>query len=267
MNTKALTYKEFENMYGAYQKDNKTRADHLFFTSSILNERLISIGAAQSFVTNEKSLIYLIYGATRRLFMIKTSFTELIEVAPIERTAALSDDEVSTIEIHLNSILINIFGLIDCLLWTTLYHSDVDPEPFEKSPMKVRFNKSFFQKIELGSKKTSSLLNFDAWLTDFKSKRNSSAHKIPYYVPPSSIEESERQKYIELNEQLGRAMLDIDVDEHEKICKELEELGTFCPMFAQDPFQKPYAIYPTIPDDICQLLNLIQVFVDHFKGP
>ena len=205
------------------------------------------------------------HGAIRRLSIIKTSFLELIETTDIRRTKPLSDDEVGISEVHLNSILIHIHGMIDCLLWATLYQGGIDPNPFESKPQNVRFNANFFKKIGLDIKTNKNLLEFENWLNDFKRKRNASAHKIPFYVPPSSITKDELSLYSKLEKRLQKATMEMNFEEHEEICKEMENLGTFGHLFAQDHTQEPYKLYPTIPDDICQLLNLTTVFINYFK--
>ncbi len=146
---------------------------------------IISVGSIQNNIQNENSYSYIVNGVIRRLSMLEHSFLKLINIAAVNQTNPLQGKEINAIEVHLNSILVNIQGIIDCFLWAVLYHKGVvDPLPFEKKPSKVQFNWKYFNELSVDKVFIGSLLSFNDWLKELKLKGNAAAHRIPFYVPP-----------------------------------------------------------------------------------
>jgi hypothetical protein len=139
----------------------------------------------------EQAKYYILYGAARRLGMMRVSYCDILRCIATDRTEPLTSDEAATVERDLNVIYINIRGVLDNYAWCLLYQTTTD-ETRKLAPAKVGlFSKEFMADANLVDLRPK-LGRFSAWHTELKDRRDPAAHRIPLSVPPCVPESGRR---------------------------------------------------------------------------
>ena len=107
-----------------------------------------------------------------------------------------------------------------------------------------------------------------SWGNDLKSRRDPSAHRIPLSVVPSIIDASNKFEYDLLfagwsnasREAMRMANSGGLADDLFRIANEayerLQKVGKFHPLFGHDPTGERMKLYPTVPQDIGELVKI-----------
>ena len=107
---------------------------------------------------------------------------------------------------------------------------------------------------------------FSAWHTDLKNRRDPAAHRIPLYVPPACLNPAEQERYAALERQIFAAKTEQCKD---VLNAQQRKIGTFVPCFLHHPDEGRMEIYPTVPQDIANLIKitkLVHIILDSAKG-
>ena len=148
-------------------------------------------------VTHPVAWKYLVYGAARRLGMLRASFADLFRFAPPDRTEPLDTQTEGSINRDLNSIYIDVAGTMDNFAWVLLHAL----APADKVSKVNRRSVGLFR-VEVANLLPALqgvLGPFAQWHGDLVERRHVSAHRIPMYIPPSALSETEAIAYRELD--------------------------------------------------------------------
>jgi hypothetical protein len=162
-------------------------------------------------------------------------------------------------------IYINIRGSVDNLSRAIL---DVFCPSQKLSPMSVHiFNKDFLKAV--GSSQVTDLADrFSAWHLEFKDRRDPAAHRIPLSVPPAVLDQKAQQIYAGVNREycdaFNRAIETARAGEYnqqlfddvDSLSDRLASIGMFLPIFVHHPTEGAIKIYPTVPEDIGQVVKI-----------
>jgi hypothetical protein len=212
----------------------------------------------------KKAVQYMRFGVGRRLLMMWYAYRTLVQTVSLDRTEPLTSDESHELVESLNVIYLNIRGLLDNLAWALLY--EYAPElaiKLEAEPHRV----GLFQNCIVHDGRFGSLAReiqvHKEWNADMKDRRDPSAHRIPLYIPPQVLTPEEAAKYQKLVEKFSEEMAKLDLDAGNEALDEMERVGRFVPYFLHDPDDGLIPIYPTVPDDVGHVLQLLDA-VDAF---
>ena len=109
---------------------------------------------------------------------------------------------------------------------------------------------------------------FAEWNRDLSSRRDPAAHRIPLSIPPAIIDAETRVEYERLSAEYSKASNDaLKTPGHGKdaimkfetaaaLYDKLQRVGKFFPVFVHHPDEGPMKIYPTVPQDIGQLIKI-----------
>ena len=214
---------------------------------------------------SEQARYYILYGVARRLGMMRVSYSDILRCIATDRTEPLSSDEVVAVERDLNIIYINVRGVLDNYAWCLLHEITTD-KARELAPMKVGlFSKDFMDDANLANLKPK-LSGFSAWHTDLKKRRDPVAHRIPLYVPPAFLNPAEQERYAALEREIYVAKTE---QCRNVLNAQQRKIGTFVPCFVHHPDEGGMEIYPTVPQDIANLIKiakLVHTIIDGAKG-
>lgn len=238
------------------------------------------------------AVFHLRYGIAHRAKFIWVSLRRLVAQAPPGRTEPMPLDDVEALASDLNVIYLNIRGALDNLAWTL---RAVTPSPATAALRDV--NMDLFGERFLGAIDNDNLRDelepFRDWYTELKSRRDPAAHRIPLSVPPTILDEVALQEYADLDRQYGAAMakalsaarhgLDknpdqpLDLKSAEEIGLLFEEtkaihakrqkIGKFPGFFAHHPDEVAMPIYPTVPEDVRNLVAIARIIAGFIPTP
>ena len=209
-------------------------------------------------LANEEAAHFLRYGVGRRLGHIWAAYRNMLEVVPIDRVEGLSGEEVKSVSRDLNSLYINIIGTIDNYAWCLRYERESDSLKKLKDIQIGLFSPKFINDPSFSDIK-SEILMFGGWSADIRKFRNPAAHRIPLSVPPAILNAEEGKEYAIIENKINDALLKHEFELIDELRSEQRKLGKFKHIFIHHPKGPHVALFPTIPQDIGNMLKIMQV--------
>jgi hypothetical protein len=211
-----------------------------------------------------KAMQYMRFGAGRRLSMMWYAYRNLVQTVPPDRTEPLTSDESHELIQSLNVIYLNIRGLLDNLAWALLYeHAPDRAAKLIAKPQRVGLFQSCIVEDGCFGSLAREIQAHKEWNADMKDRRDPSAHRIPLYIPSQALTPEEAANYQKLGEKYSKGVGSLDFDAGNAALDEMERVGRFVPYFLHDPDDGVIRIYPTVPDDVGHVLQLMDA-VDAF---
>ena len=266
-----------QNLFGSKDANAATPENLAFLTEqaqrdhalAVLNH-LMQLGMRAALevpprLTSPDAKIFMQYGVARHLSDMIEVYRSLIHTAHKGRREPLSRDEAQTFSRDLNTLYINLRGVLDnlaCCLMRARQPSlceelrDVDIGLFTK---KFRATFTAFDDIK------SDIARHDDWNRELKSRRDPAAHRIPLYLPPSQLTSDEAQRANQLIFQQNEKLQLGQVEEANQLFDQSMRLGRFFPFFLHHPTEPLIPIYPTIPNDIAHLIEIATVVLDNLS--
>lgn len=195
-----------------------------------------AIEAVQLSENSKESTDYLNYGVNRRLLAIHAALLMMVQYIPPGQFLKYGEKdplEYEWINLLINSIYINIAGLLDNMAWFLAKFTGMQPEECE-SDIRL-FCKKYWKRRNL--KELGNLVrNHDKWHRELKNIRDPIAHRIPLYIPQLEPQCPSNEGKVQ------QVML-----------QSLEE-------------GKSWELYPTLIKDLSHVVEIIDVILDHLNN-
>jgi hypothetical protein len=132
---------------------------------------------------------------------------------------------IDQINVAINSIYINIRGIIDNISWVLKYEYSIN---ISVNNVFIG-NEKFRKKLEEKGCQTTKINVFDDWLKELKEKRDPITHRLPLYIPDKIIDNSDDAKKAE--ELRGQVDLLMSNNDREWLSKmsQIKRIGSFKP--------------------------------------
>lgn len=245
-----------------------------YFNALGVKDRIISsLGNAVqnvSFIQDGKAKEHMLYGVSRRLRLLLANMVEITSIASVQRKKPLNEDEQTKLSLHLNSLYLHIRGCLDNLAWCLIYEYkllDIDnKEEYEIGQKANMFGDKFLEQLsDVAPKIVESLKDKLEWNSELKKLRDPVAHRIPIYAVPALLDINELDKYKKVSAEANTALSEGNYELSGRLFKELNNVGDYEPYFAYSPtenntFRK---VYPKVGEDITEVLDIIDVIIDH----
>lgn len=149
-------------------------------------------------------------GMVRRLYMIQHSIVVLAKL-PASGSEALPLHQVEEINVALNALYLNIRGILDNAAWALVHQLLLVENPNEQAAAHRRFTnlfgKKFLQVLAEKDKELAQRLDtLKDWGTHLARVRDPAAHRIPLYIPPSVLDESDVGRIAEIDRRMEDAL-------------------------------------------------------------
>lgn len=206
---------------------------------------------------------YFRFGVMRRLRMIDRSFKSLQNLIPPDRSIPLTQEQSDDVCRNLNSIYIDLLGLLDNYAWTAIYQVGTAVTR-SANPLSIGLFKKTFSDDATLKPIADAVLVFADWEKDIKTRRNPAAHRMPLYVPSAAMTSDEIHEYEALEDQISNLLRMQEFEKHKALRKKQQRIGSFLPRFLHDPDGQVMNIYPTIPQDVGQTIKIgriVQTFL------
>jgi hypothetical protein len=223
-----------------------------------------ALSLSQKIVDGDANL-HLRFGVARRARTMWLCLRSLIELIHPEREDPLPLDDLDKVDRDLNVIYINIRGTLDNFAWCL--QSLLGSEKTKRlAPVNVQLFGDQFSNDPSFSDVKAFLERFSAWNKEMKARRDPAAHRIPLSVPPAILDTAAQLEYarisVEHDQVLAQAVAAL-AGSSEKlelleraglIYDRLQHVGSFIPLFGHHPDDGYMKIFPTVPQDIGQLV-------------
>lgn len=214
----------------------------------------------------------------RRLTVIERAVLNVFRMFPPDRWEFLSNDECTDVSIQLHAFAINVYALFDNISWICVLEAGLDLEPTQIGAFKTRCQEALPPTFrEYLAQQT-----VRDWFTDYgKVYRDSTAHRIPPYLPPRVMTPEEAEHWRELNDASMRVLLDHQLGErhdqvterlarHDALEKEKHALGRNSIMLGLsltgEDATRPVYLHPQLLCDWGLAQELVQAFMKGMRA-
>ncbi len=214
---------------------------------------------------------YLSGGVGRRTKFLWLSLQSVLNIAPPERTTPPSIDDYEELNLNLNTIYINIRGVLDCFSWC-LRHMFIQHRGQRLPDASVDlFLNKFVELLSVKGEVAEIVNSFKNWNTELKSRRDPAVHRIPLFAERAIIDDASIEEYRDIKSEYDEARdaffakvrggneTSAECDRTKKLYENLQRVGVFKSSFVNPAGTEPtkeYPIYPTLPQDVG---NLVQI--------
>jgi hypothetical protein len=228
---------------------------HSYAVYGALTDARLAIQGIETILSSDRAKDFIRYGVGRRLEMIWISYREILDLVATDRQEPLPQDDVSAVGRDLNVIYVNIMGVLDNYAWCLLYEATTDQTKKLKRGKVGLFSPAFMTDSNLAALRPR-LNEQNEWHQELKTRRDPAAHRFPLYVPPCGINSEQQIRYQELCDQFLIARNGLDFEQCDQLRRQREKIGTFVACFIHDFREPPIPIYPTVPQDIANLIKI-----------
>jgi hypothetical protein len=208
-------------------------------------------------LTSAAAREYILYGVGRRMSMILFALRSLLGTVPPERETPLDVDEGRAVTRDINVVYLNTVGVIDNLAWAC-FHEKAAELVEALSATQIGLFTRAITRAESLQPLVARLEEYRPWFEELRRRRDPAAHRIPLYLPPSLLNESQVAEHGRLGEQASEAIRRHDWEGWGDILSQQQRLGRFYPVFMHSPNEPLYRFYPTIPEDVGQMIKIIR---------
>lgn len=237
------------------------------------NNILLELYSFQEKLTADKAKEYLLQGVARRLKTLSRCIDNIFKRFPPAQTENLSSDDLADISINLHAFFINIAGVFDNLAWVFIFENNLLGRPRDGKVSRNGvglFSSSTQEHLpkELNDYLTSEPI--ESWYIDYsKTYRDSLAHRIPLYVPPTLLNKEDEKSFRDIEEQ--KQNLDFSKETDRKKYDELNDsqkkIGQASHFFSDTLSEgcAPAYIHAQILADFVTVEEVISMFCETFK--
>lgn len=277
-NGSMVSYEEYEKLRRPFAFDEPTREERfelqLTYTielnSALYQARMNSFRIATKLQQGSEAYKFLVHGAGRRFIAIQTAIQSILEISPPSQDTPIGMNNVHKVSNDLNTIYINIRGLLDNYAWTLVELRGGAAALGLRITAIGLFDKRFWQALaEPGLE--ASIMSRLSWHDEMKERRDPAAHRIPLSVPPAVhnpttiVAYREREAAMSAAQRRGGELaLERRYDESQaafaeanEIAEEMEYIGGFWPVFHHHPDEGNTPIYPTVPQDVAVTIAIL----------
>ena len=216
--------------------------------------------------------VFLREGVLRRLGTIHRCAENIFDTYPPDRQELLNQAELSDVGIYLQSFLINTYGVLDNLAWVCALNGNFpDPDNYRnrlqiglfKEAMRPYLPETLLAYLDQGPSKT--------WFEDYAKKyRDSTAHRIPPYIPPSGVTTADIERLKQLQEEASAALRSHDFERHEQLRDEERRVGSLLPyvvltLSGDLQAEPPVIMHPQIMCDLMTIHELLKKFAEGMR--
>jgi hypothetical protein len=231
--------------------------------TAVRDAQYLAIIVAQGL--KEKAAVYqLRYGVGRRWGLLWSAYENINAIVPVGREEAFSADEVKQVSRDLNTVYINIVGVVDNLAWA-LRHERGSETVKALHDNRIGLFMTAFKNDACFEALRPALDAYVPWFQDLRERRDPAAHRIPLSTPPAVLNKEATAKYQELENKIEELRKQKKFEEILAVMDEQGKLGVVYPRFYHDPDGKHYPFYPTIPDDLGKLVKVVRAVTGFLK--
>jgi hypothetical protein len=214
---------------------------------------------------NEKAREYALHGIARRIGLIEHCIERIFDIFPPTTEKPLKREAISDVQAYLHAFVINVSGLQDNLAWTYVLQLGL---PVRRNQVDL-FKRDTFSVLPEHIQRHLTGPLMIAWHEKYaKEYRDSLAHRIPLYVPPSNLTPEEAARLRELDTLEWNLLAERKWGDLERIREEKDSLGSAAPVFIHSLSDSagPVILHPQVLSDALTVSELVDLFLAHWAS-
>ncbi len=240
---------------------------HLLYREQVLN-----LAIFQNKLNNEKACEYLMHGVVRRLDILFQCIENIFTMFTPNRSKHLSKKELLNLDINLHAFFINMAGIFDNLGWVFVYENSLFGRKKDEKIRRIDvglFNVATQKHLNPKLREYLQSERMKSWYGNYtKNYRDSLAHRIPLYIPPSILNKEQSKEFRDIEAE--RQGLDFSDEEYihksHTLINKQRNLGVASHFFAHSMNEGSPLVYfhAQIISDYLTINEVITIFYDDF---
>jgi len=216
---------------------------------------------------NPRAKEHMLHGVARRMKLLRRCLSNVFQLFPPNATSPLASEDLDEVQISLHAFVMNLYGLFENLAWAFVLRHDLEAKTGGRRGIGL-FLRSTQQHLPpvLADYLTSQTMV--TWHTDYlKNYRDALAHRIPLYIPPSTLTPQEGERFTALEHEKFECLKLQKFDRLDQIRAEQASLGSACPMFLHsfEDEGKPKPVY-LHPQMLCDAKTVLEFCPKYFSS-
>lgn len=209
---------------------------------------------------------YLLHGCGRRVLVLKRALENVFQIFPPGRKTKLSQNEVADAQINVHAFMMNLYGFFENCAWVLWHWHSLGTKIKDRRDIGL-FNPKFLQYLPATLRGLINGPEMRRWHVEYlKNYRDSLAHRIPLYLPPSQMPHEAGDRYRALDREKIQRLKAMDIDGFERAEREQADLGGPCFMilhsFSEAEGSRPLYLHPQLLTDALTLVEFAKVFLE-----
>lgn len=247
------------------EKQARTLAQDAIETRARLDGLLLALAQAAAEVNDSRSQEHLSQGAGRRVGVLAHCFSSIFEKFPPSASRPLSRDVLYDVQIAHHAFVINLYGYFENLAWAFMHRHGLLGEVRGRKDVGL-FLKSTQRLLPASIREYLASSAIMKWHDDYlKNYRDALAHRVPLYIPPSTLTKEDIAELEVLEDRERVAVLEGRWDLLNEIMDMKNVLGQPCLFFAhsfKDNDQpSPILLHPQILCDVKTIIEFTDVYL------
>lgn len=214
---------------------------------------------------SEKVKEHLLYGVSRRLGVIRKAFENIFNLFPPDIASPLDQDALYDVQINMHAYMINLAGIFENFAWAFVEYHELLEDVGGKHGIGM-FRRGTAKLLPEPISKYISDNDLYSWHSVYlKSFRDALAHRIPLYIPPSTMTQEEGERFNEIESIKLDLVMAMNFSELEKVEREQKRLGHPCFFFLHsfnEEESRQIYLHPQIISDGMAITEFGSVFFD-----
>jgi hypothetical protein len=209
---------------------------------------------------NKEVRDYLNYGVGRRLNVIQLSIQKIYELFPPSQEEALPKITINEVQIFMQAFVMNVSGIFDNWAWAFVLRHGLLKKIGGKRNVGMFLTRTQ-QCLPASLKDYLTTEPRVSWHNTYiKEYRDTLAHRIPLYVPPSRIDPKDIETYKQMDIRKQELYDARDWDELQRVSDEQDRLGKALPAFLKDFSSPEVYFHPQLNSDGALVLEFAKLF-------
>jgi hypothetical protein len=218
---------------------------------------------------NERAREFFHHGVGRRLEILKRSIDNIFRCFPVRRIEMLERADRLDVEVNLHAFLINVYGIIENLALALAYENELigDQSMNKIHPKQANLFSTNFQKLIHPTLAGYLRGDMAVWYKEYaKNYRDALAHRIPPYVPPSGLNDSERKRFADIDKELHTLSYENHLDRIGVLLDEQMSLGSAFAVYVHSLSEKAKLVrlHPQMLTDYLTIEELLRKTMQSF---
>ncbi|HJV53085.1 MAG TPA: hypothetical protein VJ652_16580 [Noviherbaspirillum sp.] len=220
-------------------------------------------------ISNSRAKEHLIQGASRRLKLLRRSMANVFRLFPPQQRRPLDAETIQDVEINLHVFVINLYGIFENLAWAFVLRHELESKLGNRNKVSL-FLRELQDQLPTELREYLTSPTMLAWQRDYlKNYRDSLAHRIPLYIPPSTFTPEEGEHFTRLDNESWECIKNHNWERLEDIQRQQSQLGRACPAFlhllsATDGSDRPIYLHPQMICDAKTVLEFMPLYLRHW---
>jgi len=219
-------------------------------------------------LSNEKAGELMLHGFLRRLATLQRCIENIYRLNPLEKIDMLTPDDRKDLEINLQAFVFNIFGALDNLALVTVHELEIKISSGRVGFLKEEIDEMLSNVLSEGFRNYINSKELSEWKIYMRDFRHALGHRIPFYVPPSALNESEVRRHNEIEDELAKALEMFDIELYQKLANEQSSLGRNFPIITHSFSEgsKQVFFHSQVLADCNTVMEIATKFIDEFDA-